>query len=166
MRPVPKGYSALQIGLHWLIALLVIFQIVFGESMEHWADSLHEGEAVSPSDVLLGTAHYWVGISTFVLVVIRLILRLRVGVPEHAGPPSAANRIASIMHWAFYVLLLLMPIQGLLAYYIGDPFGPVHALFGKPILAVLILLHAAAALYNQFVRKDGTLMRMLVPNRS
>jgi cytochrome b561 len=34
------GYSGLQIGLHWSIAALVFFQLVFGESMtivvEYW----------------------------------------------------------------------------------------------------------------------------------
>lgn len=56
-----------------------------------------------------------------------------------------------------------MPILGLLAFYVGDPWGPIHS-FAKPVFLVLIALHAGAAVFHQFVLRDGTLTRILRPS--
>jgi cytochrome b561 len=56
----------------------------------------------------------------------------------------------------------MVPISGLVALYINDEVGDIHSL-AKPVFIVLIAAHAAAALYHQFIVKDGTLRRMLVP---
>ena len=157
-----RGYSMHQIGLHWLIALLVIFQLVFGESMIAYVDAAEEGEPVSALDSLLANLHYYVGLSILALVAVRLILRVRQGVP----PPPESNRAIEIAgqvsHWLFYALLVAVPITGLLGYYIGDPFADIHG-WAKPVFIVLIALHVAASLYHQFWRRDGLLMRMMKP---
>jgi cytochrome b561 len=74
------------------------------------------------------------------------------------------RKAAALSHGAFYVLLIAAPILGLLAYYVGEPFGDLHEIC-KPLLIILIGLHAAAALFHQLWLKDGTLRRMLVPTR-
>lgn len=155
------GYSGVQIGLHWLIAGLVAFQLVFGESMTTVVDAADEGGTVSAADQVLGAAHFWIGISVLVLAFVRFGVRLWAGAPAHSGNahPLAALA-ATVMHWLFYGLLFAVPVLGLLAYYVGDPFGDIHSL-AKPVFIVLIVVHAGAALFNQFVLKDGTLMRML-----
>lgn len=157
-----RGYSILQIGLHWLIAALVLVQLVFGESMTAFVEAAEEGEAVSTLDARLAAAHYYFGIAILGLVGVRLVLRLGRG----ATPGPEANRALElagrISHWLFYVLLFVVPTTGLLAYYFGDPFGEIHEL-GKPVFIGLIALHVAASLYHQFWRKDGLLMRMLRP---
>ena len=159
------GFSRFQIVLHWLIAALVVFQIVFAEAMEEMVEAAEEGERLSASDPILGTAHYWFGLAILVLVGIRLVLRLRTGVP---GPAADANPLfdlaARAMHWLYYALLVVVPVLGLLAYYFGDPWGEIHQL-AKPAFILLIVVHAGAALYHQFVLRDGTLRRMLVAER-
>jgi cytochrome b561 len=70
---------------------------------------------------------------------------------------------ARASHGIFYVLLLATPEIGLLAFYLGDPWGDVHSL-AKPAFIVLIAVHAVAALYHRFWLKDGTLRRMLSPS--
>ena len=45
-------YSTLQKGLHWAIAALVAFQILFGASMTRIMDAAEEGEVVRSSDTL------------------------------------------------------------------------------------------------------------------
>ena len=165
MRSVrPLGYSAAQISLHWLIAALVIFQLLLGDSMTHVVRAPIRDRVVSSFDASMGTAHYWVGIAILALVCLRLALRLLVGTPNPAGGPAPLVLLARIAHWTFYVLLVAVPITGLLAYYQLGPFGGIHSL-AKPIFIILIGLHAAAALFHQFFLKDGTLLRMLVPAR-
>jgi cytochrome b561 len=70
--------------------------------------------------------------------------------------------VAKVSHALFYILLILMPILGLLAYYVGDPYDDLHEL-GKPILIILIALHACGSLFHQFWLKDGTLRGIFVP---
>jgi cytochrome b561 len=158
------GYSLLQITLHWLVALLVMFQLVFGESMTTVVDAAEEGTAVSPLDQTLATAHYWVGISILSLVIIRLAVRLAQGAPEVVGPASWMTLAAKAVHVVFYLLLAAVPITGLLTTYVSGEFGDIHSL-AKPAFIVLILAHAGAALFHHFFLKDGTLKRMLVPAR-
>lgn len=159
------GFSRAQIILHWLIAALVVFQLLFAEAMEEMVEAAEEGERLSAGDAFLGTAHYWFGIAILVLVGIRLVLRLRTGVP---GPAADTNPFLDLagraMHWLFYALLVVVPVLGLLAYYTGDPWGEIHQL-AKPAFIILIALHAGAALFHQFALRDGTLRRMLVPRR-
>ncbi|WP_417309632.1 cytochrome b [Devosia sp.] len=158
-----NGYSPLQIGIHWLVVLMVVVQIIIGENMEEMVEALEKGEPVGASDAFWGTVHYWLGIAIFAVMLVRLAVRLTSGAPAHAGgTPRWQNIAAGAVHWAFYVVLLSVPISGLVAYYGIADVGDLHAL-SKPILIVLIAIHVGAALYNQFVRKDGTLMRMVRP---
>ncbi|SON55467.1 Cytochrome b-562 [Hartmannibacter diazotrophicus] len=153
------GYSGLQIFLHWSIAACVLFQLIFGESMTELVDAHEEGEAVGANDQLMGSLHYWVGIAILVLVGLRIILRLSRGAPEPSGASGPQVLLAKLAHLAFYVLLVLAPVLGLAAYYLGDPWGDIHTLV-KPAFIVLIALHVAGALFHQFWLRDGTLTRM------
>lgn len=155
------GYSIAQITLHWLIAALVLFQLVFGESMVAVVDAAEEGGQASPTDVLLSGGHYWVGIAILCLVVIRLGLRFTSSTRQ-PRPDSLVAMAALAMHWLFYALLFAVPVSGLLTLYVNPDIGDIHSL-AKPVFIVLILAHAAAALFHQFVVKDGTLRRILVP---
>ncbi|MBZ9761607.1 cytochrome b [Mesorhizobium sp. CA8] len=158
-----RGYSFFQIGLHWLTAALVLFQLFFGESMTAVVDAAEGGQAVSATDQALGSAHYWVGLAILALVLVRLIVRLASGAPAPAGRgPRWMQLAAHASHGLFYVLLLAAPAIGFLAFYLGDPWGDIHSL-AKPAFIVLIAIHAVAALYHQFWLKDGTLKRMLSP---
>lgn len=160
-----SGYNAAQIALHWVIVAMVFFQIAFGEAMVEATDAAEESGRISASDALLASAHYWVGIGVLVLVALRLGLRLTAGAPEPAqGATSLIGRAAKAMHIAFYAMLVATPVLGLLTVYVDGELGDIHQL-AKPIFIVLVVLHAGAALVHQFVLRDGTLVRMLVPER-
>src|SRR5262245_29036370 len=162
MSPPPaSGYTSLQIGLHWLIAALVLIQLIFGESIGEAIESAESGTAVSVFDVFFAGVHYWAGIAILALVAIRLWVRAMAGAPAPSQDGWMATA-AKLSHAVFYILLVLMPVLGLLAYYVGDPYGDLHEL-GKPILIILIALHACASFYHQFWLKDGTLRRILIP---
>ena len=158
-----QGYTFYQIGLHWLIALLVFGQLIFGESMTESIEAAEEGNSVSTLEGNLASMHYYVGIAILVLVAVRIVLRIKNGAPPPPAETSGAIELAGrISHWLFYALLVVVPVTGLLGYYYGDPYGEWHS-FAKPVFIGLIALHVAASLYHQFWRKDGLLMRMLKP---
>lgn len=157
------GYSLAQIVLHWAIAALVLFQLVFGESMAEAIEAAEEGETLSASDQTMASAHYWVGLAILALVALRLVVRFRTGAPAAIGD-GILTKVAAGMHHLFYLLLVLVPVTGLMGFYLGDPWGEIHEV-SKPVFIVLIAVHAGAALYHAFVLRDETLKRMLRPAR-
>ena len=161
MSAARQGYSGLQILLHWLIAALVLFQLIFGESMAEVKDALEQGLVPDPAEQTMADAHYWVGIAILVLVALRLIVRVTQGAPAPigAGPQIL---IAKVIHAIFYLLLVAVPVTGLLAVYVNEEIGEVHEI-GKPLFIAFIVLHALGALFHHFKLKDETLRRMFVP---
>lgn len=160
-----QGYSLLQILLHWMIAALVLFQLVFGESMTAAVDAVSEGGLASPFDQQVATLHYWFGLAILAFAALRLAVWWLQGAPEAlAATPPWARRLAGAAHTLFYVLLFAVPVTGLLGYYVEGPFGDIHAL-AKPVFITLIAIHAMAALYHQLWLKDGSLLRMLRPGK-
>lgn len=159
--PQPTGYSRTQIRLHWVIAGLIFFQLIFGEEMGRAWRAVENGTVPD-----MGTwvwAHIVVGIAVLVLAVWRIYVKATRGVP--AAPPSAAwmETAAKYGHLALYVVMVLAPMSGLAAWYGGiAAAAEVHLLF-KPALVLLILGHILAALYHHFVKKDGLLLRMKTP---
>ncbi len=156
------GYTVLQLSLHWLIVLLVLFQLIFGEDMGRYNYLLRSGQDVTP--LLTGYyLHVGVGIAVLVLTLFRLGLRLAVGVPPSVPGPTLQVRAGEALHYLFYLMLIVTPITGLLAQYVDmGTFGEIHSA-NKPVFILLILIHAAAAFYHHFVLKDSTLRRMMVP---
>ncbi len=157
----PAGYSALQILLHWFIAALVAFQLVFGESMGEVEEAAERGSSVSGQDQWLADAHYWIGIVILAAAALRLFLRLTRGAPAPVESGWSA-RLAGIVHTAFYALLIAMPITGLLAVYVSEEFGDFHS-FGKPVFIILIILHVVGAVYHQLMSDKGVMKRMMTP---
>lgn len=155
----PTKFSKIQIILHWLIAAMVFFQIVFHEGIEKLWEQRMDG--VIPN-VSSPNPHAIVGMAILVLVLFRLIVRLKHGVP--ALPPSEKpimGLISKATHILFYVLLIGMPLSGVGAWFFGiEAPANIHGLAAK-ILVPLIALHFAAALLHHFVLKTNVLKRML-----
>lgn len=152
----PLGYSLTQIRLHWIVAALVILQLIFGEGIGESFDARIESGASGYS--LQAILHIVAGVLIGLLALWRLSLRLTRGVPdEGAGLTGLAARGG---HLAFYAILMLAPVVGLVAWFGGsETAGDLHGLV-KPVLIVLIAVHVLAALWHQFWLKDGLLLRM------
>jgi cytochrome b561 len=170
MKKASQGYTVTQLALHWGIAVLVLYQLVFGEVMGelgHYLRSLNESGA-QPDPLILdpltqgANLHIYVGIAVLVLTAIRVLVRVSAGVPEPVPGPALQVKVAQLLHFGFYVLLFAVPITGLLAKYVAPEIGDIHEL-SKPVFILFILAHAGAALYHHFVVKDSTLMRMMKP---
>jgi cytochrome b561 len=155
----PKGYSSVQIWLHWAIAILIIYQLIFGEDMTQvWRSFKSTGVAT------LGNwawAHILVGIGVLAFSLWRVSLRLTRGAPEApAGSSALVVKASAAVHGLLYVLMFAAPITGLVAWYGGvDTAAEVHELL-KPAFILLIAAHVGAALWHQFWLKDGLLNRM------
>lgn len=155
--PQPDRFSRPQIVLHWITAALIVGQFVFHESIADAWDRIEDGLAVAFDPLVL--AHVAGGIAVLVLALWRLALRASRGAPAPLGNPLV-QRAAHWGHVALYGVMIVMAVTGGAAWFGGiDPAAEVHELL-KPVLMALVAGHVAAALWHQFVRKDGTLARM------
>lgn len=156
------GYSGLQILLHWAIAVLIGVNWFVSDGMEQAFDAHTEGQAVA---FWPATIHVYVGLAVLALVLIRLVVRLTRGAP--AAPQGTSKLIdlaGHASHLVLYGLLVLVPALGAAAWYLGyDPAGGLHVLTMN-IMLIVIGVHAAAALFHQYVIKDGLLLRMMRSN--
>ncbi|MER8703253.1 cytochrome b [Mesorhizobium sp. M1273] len=165
MNSKKSGYSGLQISLHWTVAALVLFQLLFGENMTTYVDAAAAGRRLSTYEQTMGSAHYWVGLAILLLVFVRLAVRLFVGAPKPQSTMPKWMAFASrATHALFYGFLVAVPVSGLLAFHLWGWMGDIHA-WAKPVFIVLICIHASAALFHHFILKDAVLRRMLVPAR-
>jgi cytochrome b561 len=157
-----SGYSFMQIGLHWLIVVLIAVNYFVSDGMGRALRDQINGQAVTG---ITPTIHVYVGVAVLVLVLIRLGFRLASGAPHApvSGPPIL-NTLSKWAHWALYLLMFLVPIAGALAWYLGiREAGDFHVVTMNAMI-ILAGLHAAAALFHQYVLKDGLLMRMVRPS--
>ena len=51
------GYSLPQKLIHWLMAALIFFNLLFTDGMEHWNRLVSRGEAVTPDDIASANVH-------------------------------------------------------------------------------------------------------------
>lgn len=151
----------MQIRLHWVVAILIGFQLIFGEDMGPAWREFERGTAVTMTTWIW--AHILVGIAVLAFAVWRLALRFTRGVPDVPKSSAMMEKAGELGHLALYLVMLGAPITGLLAWYGGiTSMAEIHELF-KPVAIILIVVHIAAAIYHHFVLKDGLLLRMKQP---
>jgi cytochrome b561 len=183
-RVTDERYNNVAIALHWLIALLVVINVILGFGHELV-------DRTTMRSMLFW--HKSIGISVLLLTLVRLAWRLSHPVPPlPLHMPSWQKLAARASHWAFYILLLALPLFGWLLtsaspsnrpipfYGLFDwPFIPwVHGLpkdeakqlagtfaEGHELLAwtalILVAIHVLAALVHIFRDKDKVGHHML-----
>jgi cytochrome b561 len=158
---VSTSYSVPQKAIHWLMALLIFFNLIFSENIEAWDHAVDEGK-VTPEIIANANIHAYVGIAVLALAVLRLALRLAQGAPAApAEEPPLFQLAAKLAHGGLYLLFFLMPISGMLKYYADvDLAGFVHAEPMKLVLWALVVGHIVAIPVHHFVWKTNVAMRM------
>lgn len=173
-------YTSLSISLHWLMLLLIAAVYACIELKGNFPKG-------SDTRELLKQWHFMLGLSVFMLVWLRLLVRVLKPAPGiQPAPPAWQNLLAKLMHLTLYALMIGAPLIGwLVLSAAGKPvpfFGfelpalttpdndltgqlkSLHELAGN-VGYWLIGLHALAALYHHHVARDNTLTRML-PQRN
>ncbi|WP_260582804.1 cytochrome b/b6 domain-containing protein [Sphingopyxis sp. PET50] len=176
----PQRYSYTAITLHWLLALLLAFQISLG-----WA---LEGDN-SPELFARYQLHKSVGITILLLSLVRLAVRLFTPHPPAPEGPAWTRALAGTVHWLFYVVMILGPVTGWLIVSTArvevptllfgvvpwphlpvgrgwhDPAESIHGAMAWLAIA-LFLLHIAGALRHQWLLGKQELQRMIPFARS
>jgi cytochrome b561 len=169
-------YSPLQMVLHWATLFLVI--AIYAAIL--WRGELPKGE---PLRDVLRDWHRQLALIVLALTALRLLVRAVAPTPPIVPPLPAWQSLASrAVHVALYLFLIVMPLLGLV---MSAAAGVTVTFFGVPLPSLigvdkplahtlaeghetigtigygLIGVHAAAALFHHFVRRDTTLRRML-----
>jgi cytochrome b561 len=171
-------YTGVAQALHWLTAAALCFLLPFVWVAENFPPG--------PARVFWYMAHESMGLSVFLLVLMRLTWRWRHRPPAYpAGTGRVIAILAKLSHGLLYAVLLVMPVTGYLMAGNGQdvPFFRVISLPGfaanEPLgqladtvhvwcqFAVygLVMLHVAATVWHVAIRRDGMLERMLPPQR-
>ena len=104
----PKRYHPVLVTLHWLMAILVLFNLYFGLFV------VMDLRNIAQLDSNLAI-HMTVGIIILLLLLIRFIVRLRTKKPETAWTGNALmDRFSKLVHYGLYFFLLVMTVAGLL----------------------------------------------------
>ncbi len=152
------AYSGLQIGLHWATALLIAANYFISDGMGEALDAHMTGNPVLG---LTPVWHVWAGSVLLVLVIVRLAVRLVTGAPQVPGQKTLAERAADAGHWLLYGLMLAAPALGAITWFGRiDSTGNLHVLVMNALMLV-ILGHAAMAIFHHYVLKDGLLAKMI-----
>lgn len=161
MTSTPTSYRTAQIILHWVVFAAIWVQWLFNEPMKRSIEAIQTGATPVDGDMTMALVHVGFGSTILLAVLARLYLRYRYGAPGHApGTSPMQAKLATAVHWSLYGTLIAMVITGGMTWNGVADFGNVHWLLNI-VLFALITAHALAAIFNQFVRKDGTLARMI-----
>ena len=176
-RAIASRYQPVLVALHWLLALMIIGLLCLGFFVLANMPNADPGKL----DILVW--HMSGGMLVFVLMILRAIIRRWSARPATAvtGSPLL-DRLASMAHYGFYAIVFLMIATGwTTGWLISGVFQPnggslpdsfavfpsfrAHAVLAT-LLAILIMVHVAAALYHQFVLRDGLFRRMWFGKRT
>ena len=160
-RAPPQTYSFAQKSAHWMIVILCVIEFPTAPGIRRTHHVNPFGIKHAPLDLVLHTVHAWSGWAILLLAIFLLVLRIFRGAPALPHGTGTVERIlARLGHAALYAGIVILVTTGTLAAYFSPRFSPIHILFTY-IGIGLVLLHTAAALWHQFIRRDNLLTRML-----
>jgi len=176
LRNSENDWGTVAKSLHWLMAALIIGQLVLG--------SIAEDAPVSPRKFDLFIWHKSIGVTILLLVIFRILWRAANRPPvAAAGVAVWEERLARAGHALLYGLMVLVPLTG---WWVSDtsriPFklyriiplpdfmapdrdaselaGGIHEAL-TTVLIVVITMHVLAAFRHHFLLRNNTLVRML-----
>ena len=98
-------YGIVAMALHWVIALLLIGNLALGL----YFTGMLENDSSRP---VFSNLHKSIGLTVLMLSLARLVWRLMHRPPPPAQGPAWSLLLARLVHWAFYGLLIALPLAG------------------------------------------------------
>ena len=162
--PIALQYSPMQKAAHWLIVLLCLSQFPTAWAIQRTHIAHPFGLRPEPLDLFLHKVHAWSGWTILLLAMVLVALRAVRGASELPHGTKIWQRCLALLgHLSLYAGIAVLAVTGTGAMYLSQRFAPVHILLVNLGIA-LVLLHVAAVVWHQAIRRDGLLWRMM-PNR-
>lgn len=171
LKSTPSTYGNVAVSIHWLTVILIIALLASG---------FRAAGTIDPAaKAALLRIHAPMGGAILLLTLTRLVWWWRFDkkpAPVEGGP-AWQERIARYVHILLYIVVLGIAVSGVSMFVVSGA-GPIvfggtgilpdftdfpprtpHGLGARALLA-LAALHAGAALYHHFIKRDVTLKRM------
>jgi cytochrome b561 len=166
-------YDAAAMTFHWTVVVLIVVVGTLGLLHDSWPRR---------SQAFWINLHALIGLLVWVLVMARLWWRLgHAPPPLPAGAGELARRLSRPVHLMLYLLILVIPVLGIITFIwhgrvfdfglfsinpgvqknraIFHPTEDIHGWLAYTLFT-FVGIHVLAALWHQFVRRDGLLWRM------
>lgn len=171
-----QPYDPVAKAFHWLVVLLLVAQYTTKLILPYVLPKTAEDA--------INAWHLSIGSTILLVTLLRLAWRLtHPPPPPPADLPPGLRLLSRATHWAFYAVLIVLPLlgwitanaYGVTVYLAGliplpalvapdkafaERIGGAHGVLALLLLA-LIALHVAGALYHALVKRDGVIQRML-----
>lgn len=167
-------FGVIAIAFHWIMAVVIMGMLALGLYMVTLPSGLEK--------LKLYGWHKEYGVIVLLLALLRFFWRIR-NITPHLSLPRFELVTARLVHWAFYGLMIAMPLSGWMMSSAAGRTVSFFGLFNLPALVnanenlaglahaahqwfgytlvAMILLHTAAALKHHFYDKDDILRRMI-----
>jgi len=172
LKSTPNHYGTMAVSIHWLSVVLLLVLIASGFRAANTLDPAAKAAILR--------VHVPIAVGVLALIILRIVWWLGFDRKPNpvAGSPRWQERGAQLVHVLFYVVILGMIASGIGMMVLSSAapmiFGGESALLpdfwkypprvphsiGARLLLALLALHAGAALYHHFIRRDGLLWRM------
>lgn len=175
-----EKYTLPAIGLHWVIAILIIVLFAMGLYMVEL-----------PENVVPSVRKPWfewhktIGLLVFLLLLVRVLWRITHQPPELPDTMTAVQKsFVNVVHKLFYVSMIIQPVSGYLSSsfsgyktkFFGLPlpqwgwkdehynhfFGEIHEI-SAIILAGFILIHLAGIVSHKLKGNSQSIMQRMLP---
>ena len=168
-----ERFSRPAILLHWAIFVLVALAYLAIEI---------RGPKGSASRIFWTATHFWAGFSVLILSIVRVAWRSYRSPPPPEADLPILQLLSKASHLVLYIFIIAQPILGILTVNLGGHplnlpglgsftvIGPdhdlakmvknIHETLGN-VFYWVIGLHALAALWHHFVKRDNTLRRII-----
>jgi cytochrome b561 len=172
----PDSFGWISIAVHWLTTILIVALWFLGQSISNQL----------PGDIDARRAlHVSLAVSGWLILLLRVIWRVRVGHPHASGQSNRIHSVARATHFAILGTLVAMLVSGpvmiwaqanptryfdLVSLPVASTYRPLvadlavamHAAAGM-LLLILVLIHVGGALKHLMFNDDETVVRMLWP---
>jgi cytochrome b561 len=177
LRNTSSEFGSLAKILHWLITIGIFVLIYLGLEQA--------GMEKGPERLEARGVHSSIALIVLALMTVRIIWRWMNDVPAHPEGMAGWQKIMSkLVHWGLYVSVFVQLLSGPMTTATGGGAVPFFKLFSISlpveenrdvhhlweevheftwkIVALLLIIHIAGALYNHFVLKNDVVRRMTV----
>jgi cytochrome b561 len=174
-RNTPERWGWVTQGLHWLMVILIVGNVVLGK--------VATGMGLSPDKLKVFIWHKSIGLTVLGLALLRLAWRWLGRTPDsNPDQPRWERLAAAASHFMMYVMMLAMPLSGwalnsaanvpLRWFYLipvaslvppDEDWKEIFELLHEwlfVVFAALVVVHAIAALKHHFINRDDILRRM------
>lgn len=173
---MPNHYTRTAIALHWAVALLIFANLPLGVYMHDLP--------LSPIKLRLFSYHKWIGVTVFLLAVLRISWRFTHRPPPLPDTMPRWEKLAGhATHYLLYALIFAVPLSGWLMSSakgvqtvwfgvlplpdlvgknkeLGDLLKEVHESLNFTMFG-LVLVHVGGAFKHYFIERDEILARMI-----